>query len=260
MKKIIYLHFILLFCLISCAKERLYIQIPESSRTKTIALSEVAKGKKSKPYIVNGERYYPLPDSHGFVQTGKASWYGGDFHGKTTANGEIYNMYKYTAAHKILPLGTHVKVVNLSNQKHTVVRINDRGPFVKGRIIDLSYAAARDLQIIGPGIADVEIIALGKEIAGNDPDEQGKPMVEIEDVENGVFTIQIGAFENRENAERLAERLKVIFEYVKIIEQNDERKMFYKVHVSKSQTLSRAGEMERKLEDMGFEEAFIVRI
>jgi rare lipoprotein A len=260
MKKILYLNLILLFCLISCAKERLYIQTPESTRTKTIAIPGAAKGKPVRPYVVNGERYYPLPDSHGFVQSGKASWYGRDFHGKTTANGETYNMYKYTAAHKILPLGTYVKVVNLSNQKHAIVRINDRGPFVKGRIIDLSYSAARDLQMIGPGVADVKIMALGKEVAGNRSNETGRPIVEIEDVENGEFTIQIGAFENRDNANKLADRLKVIFEYVNVTEHKDAQKTLYKVHVSKSQTLSQADEIEKKLEDMGFAEAFIVRI
>ena len=90
-----------------------------------------------KPYKVFGKWYQPLPDSKGFRQRGIASWYGKDFHGKKTSNGETYDMYAMTAAHKTLPLGTYVRVHNLENNRTLEVRINDRGPFVRGRIIDL---------------------------------------------------------------------------------------------------------------------------
>ena len=106
-----------------------------------------------KPYEVNGQLYTPLADHTGFAQEGTASWYGPNFHGKLTSNGEVYNMYSMTAAHKTLPLGVYVRVHNLANGRQAVVRINDRGPFVKGRIIDLSYAAAKDLGVVGPGTA-----------------------------------------------------------------------------------------------------------
>ena len=96
-----------------------------------------------KPYEVNGERYDPLRSHAGFVEEGIASWYGADFHGKKTSNGETYNMHARTAAHKTLPLGVFVKVVSKDDGRSTTVRINDRGPFVKSRIIDLSRAAAR---------------------------------------------------------------------------------------------------------------------
>lgn len=245
----------------ACAKNRVYVKTPDSGEFKTIAITRTSKGKAPRPYIVNGEKYYPLPNSHGFMQTGKASWYGRAFHGRKTANGEIYNMYKNTAAHKILPMGTYVKVLNLSNHKYVIVRINDRGPFVKGRIIDLSYAAAKKLRIIGPGVADVKIMALGREIGGSRSKEGYQPLVKIDDLENGDFTVQVGAFQEKDNADKLADRLKVIFEYVDIAEHADERsRIFYKVHVSKSRTLTQAGEMEKKLKDMGFSEAFIVRI
>jgi rare lipoprotein A len=259
MKKKYFIYLVFSLCLFSCARDR--VHIPDSVHTQTIVLSKKAGEKASRPYIVNGARYYPLPDSYGFVQFGEASWYGREFHGRATASGEIYDMHNYTAAHKILPLGTHVRVQNLINNKHVIVRINDRGPFVKGRIIDLSYAAAKDLQLIGPGVADVKIVALGKEVGRSRSKKGGKPIVEFQDLERGEFTIQIGAFENRDNATRLASRLKVIFEYVTISEYTDnERRTLYKVYVSKSQSLTQAGEMEKKLEDMGFTEAFIVRI
>ncbi len=108
-------------------------------------------------YKVRGKHYKVFKSSDNFQQTGNASWYGPGFHGKKTANGERYNMYAMTAAHKTLPLGTKVQVTNLSNGKKIIVRINDRGPFHGGRIIDLSKTAAKKLDIIKSGFAKVHI-------------------------------------------------------------------------------------------------------
>jgi len=226
------------------------------------------EGKRPEPsktpadyYIVNGERYYPLPDSLGFVETGKASWYGEDFHGRPTSSGEIYDMYKKTAAHKTLPLGTYVKVINLENNESIIVRINDRGPFVKNRIIDLSYGAAKEIHMDVAGIADVKVIALGKEI-GELPNKNGPtPILDLKDFETGEFTVQVGAFTDKNNALILAERLKADFGYVNIMEYTDkENRIFFRVHVSRSTTLVRAGEFKKRLEDIGFSEAFILRL
>ena len=151
-----------------------------------------------KPYKVFGKWYQPLPDSKGFREFGRASWYGRDFHGRRTSNGEIYDMYAMTAAHKTLPLGTRVSVRHLENGRRIEVRINDRGPFVRGRIIDLSYTAARQLGIVGPGTGPVEVVALATPIAA------GGPQVKL-DLYSGNFTFQVGAFGVRENAERLKE-------------------------------------------------------
>ena len=132
---------------------------------------------------------------------------------------------------------------------------------MKGRIIDLSYTAAKKLEIIGPGVEDVKIMALGKEIGESRSKEGYQPLVKIDDLENGEFTVQVGAFQDKGNANKLANRLRVIFEYVDISEHSDDTsQIFYKVRVSKSRTLTQAGEMEKKLKDMGFSEAFIVRI
>jgi rare lipoprotein A len=114
----------------------------------------------SKSYVVFGKRYYPLKSAKNFVQEGIASWYGKDFHGKKTANGERYNMYAMTAAHKTLPMNTRVRVTNLNNGKTMIVRINDRGPFGGSRIIDLSYTAASRLGIAQKGIGRVRIKAI----------------------------------------------------------------------------------------------------
>ena len=125
-------------------------------------------------------------------QTGNASWYGGKFQGRKTANGEIFDTYKYTAAHKTLPFDTIVKVKNLENGKTTVVRINDRGPFVAGRIIDLSYAAAKDIDMIKSGVAKVSL-----EIIEGDANK----------AEKYVYKIQVGAYGDIKNAQNVVSRL-----------------------------------------------------
>ena len=117
-------------------------------------------GGNPKSYEVLGQRYYVMSSSKGFTQRGTASWYGNKFHGNKTSNGEIYDMYAMTAAHKTLPLPTYVRVTNLDNNRSIIVRVNDRGPFAKGRIIDLSYVAARKLDMVKTGTAPVEIVAL----------------------------------------------------------------------------------------------------
>ncbi len=117
--------------------------------------------KVGNPYIVDGIRYVPMNESLGYSEKGIASWYGQDFHGKVSANGECYNMYAFTAAHKTLPLPTVARVTNLENGKSVVVKINDRGPFVRGRIIDLSYAAAQSLDMARSGTAPVLVEAIG---------------------------------------------------------------------------------------------------
>lgn len=122
----------------------------------------VAKKNPFRSYTVFGKKYYPMEKvSPGFAHTGVASWYGPGFHGKKTASGEVYDMYNMTAAHSILPLNTLVKVTNLSNKKEIVVRVNDRGPFVGERVIDLSLAAARKLGMAERGITPVRVAVLG---------------------------------------------------------------------------------------------------
>jgi rare lipoprotein A len=260
MNRSILFYLILSLFVFSCARNTSYVKVIKPPDSKTITLPEKTDEIISDSYEVNGERYYRLPDSVGFVQTGMASWYGKDFHGRLTANGEVYDMHRLTAAHKTLPLGTFVDVENLSNHRKIIVQINDRGPFVKGRILDLSYEAAKRLQIIGPGVAEVRITALGKEIGESKTDEGPKPLIELKELNTGEFTVQVGAFSERNNAERLADRLRVIFDYVNILEYMDKDKTLFRLHVSKSKSLAEAGEKEKKLEDLGFKSAFIVRL
>ena len=113
-----------------------------------------------KPYRVRGKHYTPLKSAEGYEQRGVASWYGSKFHGHLTANGETYDMYAMTAAHKTLPIPSFVRVTNLNNRKSIIVKVNDRGPFHNNRIIDLSYSAAYALDMLGNGVADVNVQAI----------------------------------------------------------------------------------------------------
>ena len=179
-------------------------------------------------YEVAGERYYVLNSSDGFAEQGIASWYGRDFHGRPTSSGEIYDMYQLTAAHKTLPIPTWVEVTNLGNGRRVIVKVNDRGPFVNGRVIDLSQRAASDLGMIDAGTAPVHVRALGSPslVAAAPPvttteessrgsgggfsiiSEARADSVGADDAPYRPIYVQVGAFSDRNNAERLAERLK----------------------------------------------------
>ena len=151
-------------------------------------------------YEVNGRRYFVLSTSEGYLERGVASWYGPDFHGGRTATGDKYDMYAMTAAHTTLPLPCHVQVTNLANGRSVVVRVNDRGPFVANRLIDLSYAAARKLDMVRAGTALVEVRAVSAS-APKPGDVAGTSQLE-------QLYVQAGAFVEQENAERLLARMR----------------------------------------------------
>jgi rare lipoprotein A len=165
------------------------------------------------------KRDIPAPNATvgAYTEQGNASWYGVPFDGRRASNGEIYDMHKLTAAHRTLPFETVVRVTNLSNGKSTVVRITDRGPFVDNRIIDLSMAAAREIDSIGPGVVPVRLEILSP---GIDPT-------------SGFFTVQVGAFRERGNAERLRERLNAEYSPIFIQSYDSPDGLFYRVRVGK---------------------------
>lgn len=148
-----------------------------------------------RPYVIAGKRYYPTLAKVSDVQNGIASWYGPNFHAKKTSNGEIYDMYADTAAHKTLPMNTMVRVDNLENGKSVVVRINDRGPFVSGRIIDLSNKAAHAISMVKKGTARVKVTVLGfhAKIARTKAEKEETATV-------GKYYVQVGAFSRLEGA------------------------------------------------------------
>jgi rare lipoprotein A len=175
------------------------------------------------------------------VLTGIASWYGPDFHGHLTSNKEIYNMYDLTAAHKSLPFGTRVMVTNLLNGKSVEVRINDRGPFVGDRIIDLSYAAARLLDLVGPGTAPVRLEILGASGSSSSSTAASR------------FAVQVGAFTIRENGERLLQRLAGIpgCGGASLSEFTTEFQVYYRVRVPAASS-SEAQDIAQTLAAAGF--------
>ena len=170
------------------------------------------------------------------VQYGVASWYGSDFHGKPTSSGEIYDMYELSCAHKTLPLGTTVIVTNLENGQSLELRVNDRGPFVKERIIDLSYAAAKILGIYEKGTAFVKVETVG-------------PW--IEEVQR--FTLQVGSFADAANAQKLADALRKNFEDVYVATVETSTQTYHRVRVGQFEARESALSTAEKLSLMGFE-------
>ncbi len=170
---------------------------------KTKYTSKARQKSTMKCYTVRGKRYSPTYVKVGQVMKGVSSWYGPNFHGKKTSNGEIYNMHARTAAHKTWPMDTMVKVTNLQNGKTTTVRINDRGPFVRGRIIDCSYTAGKELGLDRMGIAKVSIQVVG--FAGKVQSQSKIAKAQESKTETRVrlsnFGVQVGAFKRREGAE-----------------------------------------------------------
>ena len=172
-----------------------------------------------RPYTIDGTTYYPITSAKGFVEQGIASWYGPGFHGHKTSNGETYDMYGMTAAHKTLPMDTRLLVKNLENGAQTIVRVNDRGPFIDGRIIDLSHSAARNLGIVEHGTARVKIIALDgikPSLAEEKPvtSAPAQPLTRATTktaatripINRHEYFIQIDAFEQQQEARSLQQR------------------------------------------------------
>lgn len=184
--------------------------------------SPSASGTKGtmKPYTINGKTYYPTVVSVGESADGIASWYGPGFHGKKTSNGETYNQNALTAAHKTLPMNTILKVTNLDNNKEVTVRVNDRGPFVNNRIIDLSKAAASKIDMIHTGTAPVRLEVIGFANSKNalihsntDFGSNGEIIANGQSYEGGNFMVQIGAFRNPDGARSFAAQYKTYRNY-----------------------------------------------
>ena len=196
----------------------------------------IVKNARSKDfYEVFGKKYYPFKSIETFSERGIASWYGKKFHGKKTANGETYDMYKISAAHKTLPLPSLVKITNLENQKTLNVRVNDRGPFVAGRIVDLSFAAAVELEIVKNGTALVELSFLENLGKTGDLDD----------------AIQLGAFKIRKNAELLVNSMRTKLPNKLKLEILEDGDSFFKVFLRLDSTLENESELIDILKEFG---------
>jgi len=178
------------------------------------------------------------------AQKGVASWYGSEFHGRPTASGEIYNMYDYTCAHREYPFGTKLKVINLKNNKDVVCTVNDRGPFVQGRDIDLSYASAKKIDLIATGTAEVLMEPVGR-------DYSYVRYVNYSPI-SGALTIQVGAFKEIDNALRLKQSLSLKYQNVYINKAVVKGETFYRVRVGKFNSYDEAYNLAKSMGQEGY--------
>ena len=229
---------------------------PASSRVDVAKIADAKPRKEqlsatgNKPYTVKGKKYYPLKSSKGFRQRGVASWYGKKFHGRKTSTGEVYDMYAMTAAHPVLPIPSYVRVKNLRNQREVVVRVNDRGPFLNSRIIDLSYAAASKLDIVRTGTGQVEVVAItesGRASRKNIP----VPEKNVRIGQPGMY-IQAGAFVSRFNAQQLREQLIAArFSPVIVQQVQGDSGLVYRVRVGPLSSMELADRELERLRNIG---------
>jgi len=243
--------------LCGCASRRSTADRPEAAQPGAAEASENAAPPSALPAVGTEPGTEKTPETAGkrdipavnrsagaYTETGNASWYGIPFDGRRASNGEIYDMHKLTAAHRTLPFETVVRVTNLSNGKSTVVRITDRGPFVDNRIIDLSMAAAQEIDSIGPGVVPVRLEILSP---GVDPT-------------SGFFTVQVGAFRERGNAERLRERLNAEYSPIFIQRYDSADGLFYRVRVGKVPGEDAAQQFGEKLHNREGFKTMVVRL
>lgn len=222
----------------------------------------------NRPYTALGKSYTPRTRAGNFRQRGMASWYGKKFHGQRTSSGEVYDMYAMTAAHPTLPLPSYARVTNIANGKSVVVRVNDRGPFLHERVIDLSYTAAYKLGIINGGSAEVEVVslpppaninAINPNMVQSRPLDNGavaamapvvSPVSTIERGDAGVY-LQLGAFESRENAETFLQKMRGELggtgRQIKLSGQGSLTRVFIGPYGSESEARSSAEDLEGRL-------------
>ena len=200
-----------------------------------------------------------MRQARGYDESGIASWYGRDFHGRRTANGEIYDMHALSAAHTMLPMPTLVRVTNLENGRSVVVRVNDRGPFVKNRLIDLSYAAAKELGYDMKGTARVRVQTLDMPATPSQPVAvaTARPRVESPRASGGIF-VQLGAFGSRENAERLRNRLLGQYPNIQLSPVRVVDTTLYRVRIGPFTNMRLIEQTVLSLQDSGHHQAIVI--
>jgi len=231
-----------------------------------------ARSKYGNPesYVVMGRRYNVMKTANGFRQRGIASWYGSKFHGHRTSSGETYNMYAMTAAHKSLPLPSYVRVTNLDNGKSIVVRVNDRGPFHENRIIDLSYTAAKKLDITATGTGRVEISHIdpgqapsrSRVAALNNKSPAGSSNITANTSSDTKLPqrlyLQVGAFTQRSNAEQLQKRVADVLDSGEINTGYNIENRLYRVRIGPLASVAEADRLAAKLTQSGISRTKII--
>ncbi len=273
-----YFLFAILFLIYSCS-ETIFL-FDSAKRITEFQNDKYSRYKIGNPYKINGQWFYPEVD-YDYDEIGIASWYGPNFHGKRTANGEIFDQNKISAAHKTLPMPTIVKVINLENGKELIMRINDRGPFVAGRIIDLSKEAAKQLGVLKKGISKVRVIVQeieSRKIAMNlqNNTKQNKFSVKSAKAEHiekkelditdekfqddkkvsSKMIIQVGSFKNEDNANILVQKLENFNAFLQknFVKEN----FFYRVRIGPFNDFSNAKNTLNKLFSLGFYNSKII--
>ncbi|GAA5138848.1 septal ring lytic transglycosylase RlpA family protein [Thalassotalea piscium] len=225
-------------------------RIPTNHELADATPREEAKSRGgNKNYTVRGKHYQVLSHAKGFTEKGIASWYGNKFHGHLTSNGEIYNMYGMSAAHKHLPLPSYVQVTNLSNNKSVIVRVNDRGPFHHNRIIDLSYTAAYKLNMLKTGTAKVLIEALPKVPESSHTSSNTKS--DIKD------HIQVFATKDKAVAQKTASTLSLLYQYPAFFVENNG---IYRVQLGPIKNSNNLNSLVQSLRKNGYSGAFKVAL
>jgi len=270
---------ILIAATAGCSK-KLPGPLPDSPTTGHAHLPDGKGGihKVGNPYKVGGRWYKPVADETAYDETGIASWYGRDFHGKHTANGETYDMHALSAAHKTLPLPTLVRVTNLDNGRSVIVRVNDRGPFVKERLIDLSYAAAQQLGYADRGTAHVRVQTLdmpapnkknilastatfrpARRHDANHTSASGRPIgaASVSSLPGKMF-IQLGAFSSKANAIRLQNKLKAHFPNTRATRISLAGKTLYRVRMGPFEDITNMEQTILSLQNKGFQKPMVV--
>lgn len=265
----------------ACSTSGFFPYYHPSSRHASLPSGAGGHHKTGSPYTVNGITYYPLATAYGYDRTGIASWYGPNFNGGLTANGERYDMHAMSAAHPTLPLPTLVRVTNLDNGRQVVVRVNDRGPFVKHRLIDLSYAAARALGFSRRGTAHVRVQALaglkdGPLLAQNQPKPAVTPVrPSVAPVQpapvpapaatdvitthpSGAMYVQLGAFSSISNANRLSRSLAGDFHQIGVYRTGNGAVYLYKVWIGPFQDIRTIERTVMALQSHGIRDTIVV--
>lgn len=216
---------------------------PEAIPDAVPRFEVIGRAGNRSPYEVLGKTYHLLPTPIGYVEEGIASWYGTKFHGRRTSNGEVFDMYAMSAAHKTLPIPCYARVTNLENGRTAVVRINDRGPFHSDRLIDLSFAAATKLGYMDKGTARVRIEVL-------DPNNL------LELPKAGGYFLQLGAFSERQRAEALLEKVAALVKVESVIEAENG---VFRARLGPFATFAAADALIQQLVDAGFSRPVLIR-
>ena len=291
--------------LAACSTVRGPVEPADSGPAAPVDVSHIPNAKpapvvrtragNAKTYQVYGKTYRILESSQGYQERGLASWYGTKFHGRRTANGEVYDMFGMTAAHKTLPIPSYVRVTHVGNGKSVIVRVNDRGPFHGDRVIDLSYAAARKLGVDTAGVALVDIVdvtPVSGQQAYSQPQNQGEPVQTLQSTSEAVslpsipkvtpkatpkttaqplklppkppvvatganLYLQLGAFRQLPTAQSLQSRVAALLSYpVKVFEGEDK---LHRVAVGPIANERQVFDLQRILQEGGFDIGYIVR-